>query len=273
MRRYSLNIACIAAAFALLTVVMGWRSAVHAAAPAAQPAPSKTSPGQAAIEKAAAANKYLFIFLWKEKNTQSDKAWSVLQPAAAKMASQADIVAIQITNPAESQIVKRFDVSRDPMPLVLAIAPCGAVTKAFLGAFDENQLRSAFVSPCTQFCMKALQENKLVLLCVSNQTTLQTQSPVPQGVKDFKTDQRYYKATEVIMVNAADMGEAELLKEMKIDPKAQKPVVVFLAPPGSLIGRYEATITKDQLVSQLASAQSGSCPEGQCGPNGCPPKK
>ena len=53
-------------------------------------------------------------------------------------------------------IVDKYGVSRSPMPLVLAIAPCGAITKGFTKTFDEDQLRTAFVSPCTAECMKAL---------------------------------------------------------------------------------------------------------------------
>ena len=101
------------------------------------------------MDRAAAAQKYVFLFFWKEKSPQTDKAWSVLQPAMAKMADWADVVAIQITDPAEKQIVDKFGVSGAPMPLVLAIAPSGAVTKAFPKQFDEAQLQQAFVSPCT----------------------------------------------------------------------------------------------------------------------------
>ena len=45
---------------------------------------ANVSPGQAVIDRAAAAQKYVFLFCWKDKNPQTDKAWSVLQPAVAR---------------------------------------------------------------------------------------------------------------------------------------------------------------------------------------------
>ena len=96
-----------------------------------QAASADVSQAQAAMDRAAAAQKYVFLFFWKDKNPQTDKAWSVLQPAVANMADSAEVVSIQITDPAEKQIVDKYGVTRAPMPLVLAVAPCGAITKAF----------------------------------------------------------------------------------------------------------------------------------------------
>jgi hypothetical protein len=241
-------------------------------------APSATGQGaasqsQAAIDQAAAAQKYVFLFFWKEKNPQTDKAWSVLQPAVANMKDSADVVSIQVTNPAEKSIVDRYDVSRSPMPLVLAVAPCGAITKSFTKAFDENQLHTAFVSSCTQQCLKALQNRKLVLACVLDQANPQDPAMVPKGVEDLKADAKFGPATEVVLVNARDQAEATLLKEFQVDPQSQKPVVVFLAPPGSVIGKFDGTTTKQQLLEKLAAAQSNPCAGGKCGPGGCGPKK
>jgi hypothetical protein len=117
---------------------------------AGQTAPAGVSQGQAAIDRVAAAQKFAFIFFWKEKTPQTDKAWSTLQTAATQWSDAAVVVSIKVTDPAEKPVVDRYGVSRAPMPLVLAVAPCGAITKAFTGTFDEKQLRAAFVSPGTQ---------------------------------------------------------------------------------------------------------------------------
>lgn len=238
-----------------------------------QAATANVSQGQAVIDHAAAAQKYAFLFFWKDKNPQTDKAWNVLQPAMANMADSAEVVSIQATNPAEKRIVDKYGVSRAPMPLVLAVAPCGAITKAFTGAFDENKLRTAFVSTCTQQCLKALQDRKLVLVCVVDQANPQDPVTIPKGVEDFRADAKYGSATEIILVNAKDQGEAAFLKDFQVDPQAQKPIVVFLAPPGSMIGKFDGTATKQQLVAKLVSAQSNPCAGGKCGPGGCGPKK
>ena len=124
------------------------------------------SAAQAAIEQAAAANKYMFMLFWRDRSPQTSKAWATLQPWAARMANSAAVAAVQVTDPKEKELVTRYGVNRAPLPLVLAIAPCGAITKAFTGEFNEQELQVAFVSPCTQQCLKATRGSETrVCLC------------------------------------------------------------------------------------------------------------
>lgn len=236
------------------------------------PRASAAGSAVAACGRAAAAEKFAVLFFWKEKNAQTDRAWAELQKAAVHATDWAEVIAVQVTDPGEQELVARYDVSRAPMPLVLAVAPCGAVTKAFTGGVTEGELRTARVSPCAQLCLKAIQDRKLVLLCVVNAQDSRG-AVVPQGVRDFKADGRFGPATEVILVNARDEREAGFLKELQVDARVAKPVTVLLAPPGSVVGTFEARATKEQFVARLASAQANPCADGACGPNGCGPQK
>jgi hypothetical protein len=272
MRPFHLGAVPVLVALGVSSVV-GQEQPTRAPGGAVRAAPQASSPGHAAIERAAVANRYVFIFFWKEKNQQTDKAWGVFQPAGAKMADWADVVSIQATDPAEQRVVDRFGVSRAPMPLVLAVAPCGAITKALTGSFDENRLRAAWVSPCTQLCLRGLQNRRLVFVCVVEQGSPQEPVAIPQGVQEFRADEKYGPATEIVLLNARDEGEATFLRELQVDPRTPKPVTVFLAPPGSVIGKFDGAATKQQLVAKLVSAQTNPCAGGKCGPNGCGPKK
>jgi len=234
---------------------------------------SRGSAAQAVIDQAAAANKYTFIFFWRDRSPKTDKAWATLQPLATKMADAASVTAVEVTDPKERQLVAHYGVDRAPLPLILAIAPCGAITKAFTGEFNAQELQTAFVSPCTQHCLKALQDQKLVFVCVNDGNAGQPTSSVPVAVQQFKMDERYGAATEVVLLNASDAGEAAFLQELKVDPRAAKPLTVFLAPPGTVIGQFDARATKDDIVKQMAAAQSNPCAGGKCGPNGCVPAK
>jgi hypothetical protein len=254
--------------------------AVATAQDRAAPLPSGTdqsavnvSQTQDTIDRAAAANRYVFLFFWKDKSPQLDKAWGSFEPAVAKMADAADFISIRITNPAEKKIVDKYGVSRAPMPIVLAIAPSGAVTKAFTKTFDEKELRTAFVSPCTERCLKALQSRKLVFVCVvDEEANPRDRVTVPKGVEDFKADKKYGAATEVVLVNARDAKEATFLKELEVSSKSV-PITVFLAPPGAMIGKFGSETSKEVLVAKLVAAQSNPCAGGKCGSGGCGPKK
>jgi hypothetical protein len=239
----------------------------------AQDATGNAPDGQAALQSAAASGKYLFIFFWKDQTPQTDNAWNTLQSAMPKMSQWADVTSIQASDPKEKQLVEHFGVNRAPLPLVLAIAPSGIVTKAFSKNFDENQYASAHVSPCTEQCMKGLVDKKLVFLCVSNTPAQDNSAAIPQGVQDFKADQRYSRSTQVVLLNANDQDEGPFLKELQLDPQSTQTVSILFAPPASTIGKFDSTATKEQIVAKLVSSQSGCCPGGKCGPNGCGPKK
>ena len=95
-------------------------------------------------------------------------------------------MAIQVTDPAEKPIVDKFTLRGAPMPLVLAIAPTGAATRAFPKQFSEAQLQQAFVTPCQAKCMKVIQDQRMILICVQNSKTQFNQEAM-QGVKAFKS--------------------------------------------------------------------------------------
>lgn len=231
-----------------------------------------TSRGLAAMDAAAQNGKYLFIFFWKDNDEQSRNMYGVFQSAMKKWSQSADSTGVQLTDPNEKPVVDKFAVSRAPMPLVVALAPNGAITKGFPVKFTEEQLQQAFVSPCTAKCLKALQERKLVLLCVGNERT-QFSRAAWKGAQDFKADARFAKATEIVTLNPDDRSEGAFLQDLKVDPRTPQAVTVLLAPPGQPIARFAGPVTKDQLVAKLASAKAGPCAGGKCGPGGCGPKK
>jgi hypothetical protein len=235
-----------------------------------QPTSSGHGMGLAALERAAQDQKYLFAFFWSTANEQTAAMREVFEQATGKVADRAQAVAVRVSDSAESGIVAKFELSRAPMPLVLAIAPNGAIMGGFPTKCEENDLLNAFGSPCTEKCMKSLQDGKLVLLCVQNSST-QSNEEALQGVNEFKADAKFAGATEVVMLDPTASAEASFLGDLKIDAKTTVAMTAFLAPPGSVIAEYEGATTKDALVAALQQANTGCGPSG-CGPSGCAPK-
>jgi hypothetical protein len=233
--------------------------------------PVNTSKGLAAMDQAVRGDKYLFVFFWKTNDQNTQKNYGIFQTAMTGMADTADSIAVQIADANEKPIVDKFDVSRAPMPLVLALAPNGAVTKGWPVRFTEAQLKEGVVSHNTAACLKALQDKKLVLLCVQNEQTQFSQAAW-QGVQAFKADARFAAATEIVAVDPRDQADAKLLSDLRVDPHTSQAVTVLLAPPGAPIAVFPGAVTKDQIVAKVAAAQSGPCANGKCGPGGCGPK-
>jgi len=230
-----------------------------------------TGAGIAAIQDAGQAKQYLFAFFWKTKDDKTIAMNGVLDAATKKAGVRARSISICITDPSEKSIVEKFGLDRAPMPLALAIAPNGAVMGGFPEKLTEEDLLNAFGSPCTERCMKTLQEGKLVLLCVQNSATNENDEAL-KGVGEFKADERFAKFTEVVMLDPTDSAEASFLADLKIDPKESKAVTAFLVPPGAVIAKYSGATAKDELIAALQKASTG-CGPGGCGPNGCGPQK
>ena len=94
----------------------------------------------AAIRHAASADKYLFVFFWKETSQQTSAMWGVFQSAMGKVGDRSEAAAVNLSDPAEKPMVAKFGLDRAPLPLVLALAPNGAITKGFPGKFTEHLL-------------------------------------------------------------------------------------------------------------------------------------
>ena len=258
----------IRGAVAMLLAALCLACSPAAGAERLTPAPAVSSRGVAAMDSASQGGKYLFIYFWKENDRQTKSMYGVFQNATGKMAEAADSVSVNITDPKEGAIVERYDVSRAPMPLVLAIAPNGAVTKGMPVSFDEKQLQEALVSRGTTECLKALQDRKLVLLCVQNQA-----APVAfQGARDFVADERYATSAEIVTVSSTDQAEAKFLRSLKVDPRRDSGTAVLLAPPGQPVAKFAGAATKEEIVARVTAVTSSCCPGGSCGPSGCGPR-
>jgi hypothetical protein len=233
---------------------------------------AETGVGMTAIKQASEGGKYVFLFFSKAEDQQTLAMRKVFDKAMGKVADRAQWVAVSTTDPAEKAVVDKFDLSRAPTPLVLAVAPNGAITGGFPTKFEEKQLLDAFATPGTEKVMKSLQDGKLVFVCVQN-TKTKSNDAAMEGVREFKTDARFASATEIVTLDPTDKKEAGFLTDLQVPPETTEAVTVFVVPPGRAIGKFEGATNKDALVELISKAGSGCCGPGGCGPGGCSPAK
>jgi hypothetical protein len=224
------------------------------------------SPSLPVIKRAAEDGKYAFIFFWSDDTEPTESMRKVFRSAAAKMADRAAAVEVNTGDPSEQAVVRRFAVSRAPMPLVLAVAPNGAITGGFPQTFEEPQLLGAFASPCEERSLKALQDRRVVLVCVQNESTELNEAAL-KGVQDFKADPDFGSSTDIVMLNPADPSESEFLKALQVAPQTKAAVTVCLIPPGNAVATFTGGTRKETIVAALASSKG--CGPGGCGPGGC----
>lgn len=238
----------LATAFALSLPTFALAQARNAA-PTAAPA----SKAQATLEQASKDGKFTFLMFYKTTDAASNAMSLTLKEGLADKTEQAVVAYVQVGNPAEQALVTKYDVSRAPMPMIIALAPNGAMTGMFSQKVTAEKLGDAFVTPTMMFTMKNLQENKLVLVTVQGSA----KAPAPVAIKDFQSDPHFKDRIVTVGMNAADPQEAKFVGQMQIDPKAKVTHTILLAPPGVMVGKFDAAASKNDIAAALAKA--GKC--------------
>lgn len=221
--------------------------------------PSRSAPvspsGSQVLQQAAAEQKYAVIMFYKEDSQAARGMAQTLKGLSAKRSEQSVLTLVHINNPAEQDVVKRFDVGRAPMPLAMVVAPNGAITGILAQKVTPETFDASFVTPTMMRAMKSLQEGKLVLVCVQGTPKV----VVPAAVRDFQSDPHFKERLATVSFQTNDPAEGMFLKQMQIDPRVPSTTTVLLAPPGVLVGKFGITATSDDIAEALARA--GKCCE------------
>ncbi len=210
------------------------------------------SSGQSSLAEAAKQQKFAFILFYRSNDATTKAMYEVLNAELARR-NNATFVPVNITDPREKAVIDQFDASRTPMPAVMAVAPNGAITGVFAQKLTTAQVDAAIVTPAQTQCMRALQDKKLVLLCVQPTSSQQ----VPLGVQQFKADKLNVNRTHLVSLQAGDPAEAKFLQQLKVRPDTRSTVTAFMAPPGVLLGTFNDKVTPQILMTKLVAA-------GQC---------
>ena len=208
--------------------------------------------GRQAVAEAAKNNQFSFIMFYRARNASVQQMHRTVTSALSAN-EESVIVPVQVGDPAEAELVKKFDATRLPMPALAVLAPNGAVCSVIPRRVTERQVVACLVSPAQAECLKALQDNRIVALC----TQPTADSGIPQGVRQFEKDELVRDRMQVITVLATDPKEAPFLKQLRVPAGRNTPVVALMAPPGVMVGVFNSDVTHMQLSQKLIAA--GKC--------------
>lgn len=213
---------------------------------------AELSRGQEAVNSAANQKQFAFILFYRTNDAATGSMHQTLKTTLSQR-DDSVIVPVQVSDQREQALINQFDASRLPMPAVAVMAPNGAVTSVFPQRVAPQQLTAAIVSPAQADCLKALQNQKIVLLCVQPDEN----QFVPKGVQQFQQADLYKNRTTVVNVRGSNPAEAAFLKQLRLPTAQPTPVVAFMAPPGVMLGTYNSDVTLDVLGKSLSAA--GKC--------------
>jgi len=223
-----------------------------------------STPVGKAIVQAGKDGKYSFVLFYRPKEQASETMRAALERAKGKLEAKAVLLSVDIDANSEAGLVEKFRARQAPLPLTLVIAPNGATVHAFTKPVDEQALAGAFVSPKVAEVAKALQDQKVVALCLQGASTKHN-GESKRAAEQFAVDQRL--KGQVALITADPSREADLLKRCGMTSPLTEATIVVLAPPGSMVAIVAGATTKQALIQKLQAASS--CSSGTCGPSGC----
>ncbi|MBA2117042.1 hypothetical protein [Bremerella alba] len=208
----------------------------------------------ATLQQAQQTGQYTFIVFYKDNSPQTQKMLQVVQQAVSSQPQQATIATSSMASAQGQAMAEKFQVSRAPMPMTVAVAPNGAVTGLFSRQIAKANIDAAIVPPVMMDCMKHLQDQKLVFVCL----TKSEQAAVPAGVRTLQLDPMFKDRMALIGLNVQDTSEARLMQQLKVDAdQVQGPYAALIAPPGVLVGHFSGTSTAEQIAAAIHKA--GKC--------------
>jgi hypothetical protein len=198
--------------------------------------------------------KFTFILFWKDNNAPTQAMSEGLKAAITKRSQRAEYSAVNVNDPTNRAMVDRYQVSRAPMPLVLCVAPNGAITGAIPQKLSDDAVERLIVTPAMAEVTKALQDKKIAVIHIKQEP----QSPLPYGALEFADDPMFKARTTIIPVVFGDPAESRFMTDMEIKPTdVNGSLLVIFAPPGVVVGKFPVTATKDQMAAALHAA--GKC--------------
>lgn len=208
----------------------------------------------ATLQQAQQAGQFTFIVFYKDNSPQTQKMLQTVQQSLSDQSERATLTTASMATTQGQTLAEQFQVSRAPMPMTVAVAPNGAITGLFPRQVAKANIDAAIVPPVMMQCMKELQDQKLVFVCL----TKSEQAAVPAGVRALQLDPMFKDRMTLIGLNVEDATEARLMQQLKVDAGVvQGPYAALIAPPGVLVGHFTATSTADQIAAAIHKA--GKC--------------
>ena len=213
---------------------------------------------QDTLNQSAETGTFTVVVFHRERVEANQAFHQQAQAALTPHAEKTVLATARIDDPAEKALIEKLGIGRAPMPMAVVIAPNGAVTGLFPRTITSEQIASALVPPTMMACMKELQNKKLVFVCLTRTDRVE----VPQGVADVQHLEQFKDRIAVVGMRLDDPAEARFYEQMKLSPSdVDGPYAVLIAPPGAMIGHFDARATADQIAAAIHKA--GKCCEDE----------
>ncbi len=207
------------------------------------------------MQASAKDGKYTYVMFYRTQDEATRQMASVINRQVSKRSAQTSWVQVNVADRSAADIVKRYDASRLPMPTLMGVAPNGAITGVYQLSVNEQQLDSAVLTPRYSEMVKKLQEQKITVICLQPAVG----GFVPAGVTQLEADPNLKKFVVQVSASADDVREARFFENMRVRTDIKQPVVLMFAPPGVFLGRFDASVSGQELAETIHKSGRCSC--------------
>ena len=210
------------------------------------------------VASASSEGKTTYVMFYRASNSATNRMARTVHAQVSASADRATWVKVNVNDPSGAALVERFDAKRIPLPTVFGLAPNGAVTGVFRQNVTRQKLTQATLTQKHAELVKALQQQKIAILCVQPPGV----DSIPAGVEQFENDPDFQGKTFRVVAYTNEQGEQEMFNRMNVSSQISSPVCVVFAPPGVHIGTFDGSVAGSAIAAKLHD--SGKCNCAKC---------
>lgn len=213
---------------------------------------------KSAITQASASGQFLALVFYDTQDASITAMSSAIEAFNKLSTKKVSVYKAKMSDSASKEIAKKYGVLGTDLPIVLIIAPNGAITGGFPKAITDEQLKhSVGMSDLMLKTIKSLQEQKVALIALQNSST-KFNAESWAGVNEFANDTKYKELVTAIKADPLAAGSQEFMKQCQLVSPLTEATVVVLLPPGKIAKILNGKITKEDILKSLQTCSAGS---------------
>lgn len=210
---------------------------------------------QTDIEKANQSGKAVFLVVTEPGNPDEAKALALTKDAQV-LYSKSSIVQMNRADKANDDLVKKYQLSGVPLPVILVIASNGVLGGGMLFSNATSQNIVALIpSPKKAEVLSAMQDGKSVFLVISKKSMNKKEilSKCEIACSEMKEN------AKIVEVDFDDAAEKKFLGELKITEIGDTPQTYVINSQGQIAGFFIGVTDSQKLAATAAKKPVGKC--------------
>lgn len=215
---------------------------------------------------AAATGKTVFVLVSEPGAAGVDAAKTMIGQVMAGVPS-AQLIEVDRADMANKAFVAQYRLLAAPVPLVMVIAPNGALGGGLPTAQATPEIIAKLIpTPKKAEALKALQAGKAVFVTASRKG-MAAESGVMSACA-AACGQMAGKSAAV-QIDLDDPAESAFIQELKLKPEIAQPTTVVINTQGQITGAFNGPVEVGSLVQAATKKAGGCCSGGGGSASGC----